>query len=618
MSLRVCRPSSLMIVAASVAAVATLTGAAPAAARPLPGRGVTAAGYPPGTFRHYQLGTARHGARVSMHLRAGAPRSQPGASVYTLTVTGTRPDGSPAGGADIAVVVDASNIASQPNIVVPFHHGVATFRVPAGTYWVAGAFFRDTKSMGLTWADYLPQIQVRHNATVHTTARAATSQLTMTTPRPAHPAAVRIDTLLTDRRGSAVDIQWFNTPGRIWVSPVSRKPAVGRLHAFASEQLTAPVTSGSIRYGYNLAYPDPPGIIPPQHYVVRTSNLAVVTDRYYQDVRSSGAAFNGGAFPGEGLMTTWLPPVALPGTQTQYFSTAARLYWSLGYFAYPMATLGPLGGQRDDAYRVLRAGEHETVDWNRYPLHPQPNYLPPGGGGAILPLKPSAIRTGNKLKLAFYPFSDNVRGHQDYFGSGPGTKVTETYQIDQNGTQIAHGGALRGIPAVSLSSSPSVVRFTLDAARAGRDYRLSTHSHTVWTWRSARRPGATVPAGWYCAYRGVTRISRCSVQPMMTLDYRVHRLTLNGSAPPGSQLVDLTAGHLQLATAAPVTGANAWASCDGGQTWQRARVSRFGRGRFGLHFTVPGGCYVTLRVSATDAAGGSVTETITRGYVTRR
>jgi hypothetical protein len=31
-------------------------------------------------------------------------------------------------------------------------------------------------------------------------------------------------------------------------------------------------------------------------------------------------------------------------------------------------------------------------------------------------------------------------------------------------------------------------------------------------------------------------------------------------------------------------------------------------------FTAPAGAYVTLRTSATDAAGGSITETITRAY----
>jgi len=171
---------------------------------------------------------------------------------------------------------------------------------------------------------------------------------------------------------------------------------------------------------------------------------------------------------------------------------------------------------------------------------------------------------------------------------------------------------------VTVSAKPSVIRFTLNAARSGPAYVLSPRTQTVWTWRSRSQPTATVPQAWYCSYvlvngQYVAR-RRCAVQPMMTLDYQVRGLALDGTAPAGPQAIDLTVGHLQLARAARVTGAAAQVSCDGGQRWQRATVTASGRGLFRIGFRVPGGCGVTLRVSATDAAGGSVTETITRAY----
>ena len=55
-------------------------------------------------------------------------------------------------------------------------------------------------------------------------------------------------------------------------------------------------------------------------------------------------------------------------------------------------------------------------------------------------------------------------------------------------------------------------------------------------------------------------------------------------------------------------------SYNDGQTWQPATVSSSGGGNFRISFTSPGGVDPTLRVSATDAAGGSITETITRAY----
>jgi hypothetical protein len=196
--------------------------------------------------------------------------------------------------------------------------------------------------------------------------------------------------------------------------------------------------------------------------------------------------------------------------------------------------------------------------------------------------------------------------------------VTESYQIDQNGARIAGGNAYGGIPPVTVSAKPSVIRFTLNAVRSGPAYVLSARTQTVWTWRSRPQPAATVPQAWYCSYVLVSgqyqARRRCAVQPMMTLDYQVRGLALDGTAPAGPQLIELTINHLQLARAARVTGAATQVSCDDGQRWQRATVTASGSGRFRVGFRVPGGCGVTLRVSATDAAGGSVTETITRAY----
>jgi len=54
-------------------------------------------------------------------------------------------------------------------------------------------------------------------------------------------------------------------------------------------------------------------------------------------------------------------------------------------------------------------------------------------------------------------------------------------------------------------------------------------------------------------------------------------------------------------------------SFDGGKTWHAARVAGHS-GYYTAVFTAPAGARVTLRTSATDAAGGSITETLTDAY----
>jgi hypothetical protein len=73
-------------------------------------------------------------------------------------------------------------------------------------------------------------------------------------------------------------------------------------------------------------------------------------------------------------------------------------------------------------------------------------------------------------------------------------------------------------------------------------------------------------------------------------------------------------GHLQLARAARITGAKVSVSFYGGKIWHPAAVTRVGSGQFTAAFTAPAGAYVMLRTSAADAAGGGITETITRAY----
>ena len=102
-------------------------------------------------------------------------------------------------------------------------------------------------------------------------------------------------------------------------------------------------------------------------------------------------------------------------------------------------------------------------------------------------------------------------------------------------------------------------------------------------------------------------------EPMMTLGYRVSGLGLDGSMAAGSQCIGITVGHLQLAAAARITAAAVRVSFDGGKTWHTATVTGSG-GIYRAAFTAPAGKYVTLRVTAADAAGGRIAETITRAY----
>jgi hypothetical protein len=541
--------------------------------------------------------------------------------MHTLTITGTNLGGRPDTGDPVLVVnADNSNVFTDPeesqNI---FRHGVTRFSVPAGHYWALGLFSNLYPGVHLA---VLPQFSVFRTTTVHMDGRGANDRMQMITPRPAlqhfaslilrHPTPV----------GPAESIQIFTgqNPVPIYATPTTRRPTVGTLQVFPFEQLAseAPGTP----YLYELAFRNTSGLIPSLRYVVTNAGLAAVDARYFSSVKVFGNYFQEPVFPrqgvqvandifGEALLEYGLPA---PRRLTEYLTAGPGVLWTGFYFQLDIG--GGLGGQ-SDGWRALPAGAQVTQDWNAYPLHEGYNADLVGAENPF-PWVPSASRAGDTLTLDLSPFSDSVPGHT---GIGGAPLSSGHYQIDENGKQIAAGNpqTQRGFDGefdtkVTLSPDPGTVRFTLSVARSTSGFtELSPASQTVWTWRSARAPGATLPPGWKCKPTFLSTERSCAAQPMMTLEYQVAGLGLDGSAPPGRQVLRLTAGHLQLAKAAAVTTASVSVSFDGGKTWRPARVSGHA-GHYTAVFTAPAGAVVTLRSHAADAAGGSITETITGAY----
>ena len=541
--------------------------------------------------------------------------------MHTLTVTGTNLAGKPDTGDYVFVWnVDNGLRSDTSQAFGVFDHGVAKFSVPAGHYWAVGVFghpeiFRTAPARLVV----LPQVMVAADTSVHMAERAASSKVTMVTPR---PAAVQSDNFYLVRSlhsGPQSVLQFSNYHSAIWVSPTSRRTTVGWLRADASQELTS--ARAGVPYAYALSYAGPRGIIPPQRHVIRQASLTAIRESYYQDVTSPGYWTVYGSFPGtfNGYVEPYIYRGGLPARRTVYVGGSPSADWASYYGA-----LGAGQGYGESEYfRTVHPGERVTDDWNRYPLHPSVNVnlSPVNRLNAYLP---SADRAGNMLTLEVTPFGDNQPGHTSSgFSKVPGATITGSYRIDENGRRIAGGNAVRhGAPGpfytrVRLSPQPSVISFTLSAARTGGPFRLSTASRTVWTWRSSHEKGTILPPDWYCYNSSSPTASdprHCAVEPMMTLRYQVAGLALDGSAPPGRQALTVTAGHLQLVKGTRVTGASVQVSFDGGKTWHPASVTALGRGRFRATFTAPAGA-VTLRTTARDAAGGSVTETITRGYV---
>jgi hypothetical protein len=563
------------------------------------------------------------------------PRRAPAASLDTLTVHGTDLAGRPDNGDGVWVFnVDNSTLfGTQPGAFQPFRHGTATFGVPTGHYFLFG-IFTDISARRVTAfrIPLLPQVTVSGDTAAAIDERAAISRVTMVTPRPATVGDTTLDVHRVPVSGPAF-ILAQDAPGSIplWVSPTGVPVTVGKLDSVTQQFLASPKGT-SPPYWYGLSYENLRGVIPPQHFVVRPGGLAAVHRRFFSAAPLRTVLQWNNAYPiqfGDFLVTEPMMQVMntpAPGTQTMYLTASPSLVW-FDELTRAVHVTKPFPGTGfftvQDGFGPYRPGG-QTEDWNAYPLHPAPDTQLPSTVAAG-PVVASADRAGNVLNLSVTPFSDSTPGHlgagfglsNPVTGPEPGVRYAGTFEIDQNGVRVAGGTTKSPGWQATLSAVPSVIRFTLDASRAGKVYPLSTRSHTVWTWRSAPAPGARLPAGWTCDFS--TTVSRaCAAQPLLSLDYHVAGLGLTGQAKAGKQVLAVSVSHFEpTAGTARVARVGVLVSLDAGATWRPATVTGSG-GAWTAVFTAPAGATVSLRTSATDAAGSSVTETLTGAYQTMR
>jgi hypothetical protein len=551
--------------------------------------------------------------------RAPGPSSGGNATVI-LTAHGTNLAGKPDNG-DQAMIIDADNSSLTRHDIAVFHDGTATFSVPAGHFWVLGFFaaLRGGRQVG-TRLVVLPEVTVAADTTVSMAARSADSRVRFVTSRPAtvYSSIVALHFLTgTAPAGccsstvSLIAIPGQQPPGLIYVSPMPAAPRVGSLIEVTSAQLDSPPGAGGLPYLYDVAYQSL-GTVPPQRFVVNQARLATENARFYAGAPSNGYLANFEAFPIQRALgsTAVLPAMRYPDQLIMYLTAARSLTWTTQYILSGK-DFDFSGGQSAGPQAFL-PGQRLTDDWGAYPLHPVP-FVKLGQVAGADPVMVSASRAGDVLGLAMSSFGDNTPGHVGG-AANPPFKATGSYQIDQDATAVA-GGPLPHFAgfahvAATLSPARSLIRFVLNAAEPAALNPLSTASRTAWTWWSAHEAGGTLPPGWVCA---VKASRSCAAQPLLTLRYGVVGLGLDGSVSPGQQVIRVAVGHLPLAKATPITSAAMSVSFDGGKTWRPARMSGTG-GAYAAVFRAPAGALVTLRARATDAAGGSVTQTITDAY----
>ncbi|GHD29981.1 S8 family serine peptidase [Streptomyces galbus] len=320
-------------------------------------------------------------------------------------------------------------------------------------------------------------------------------------------------------------------------------------------------------------------------YTPPARELATVDVRFHAPGPRSGGEFRYSltdAFP---LGIGFLERVGLPALRTDHVSTGPGQLW------HESVTAGDGALEERSGPVAYRGGSHPVLNWFRPVWHP---WLGTGLGRG-------QQRSGNTLRFDVPGWGDSGPDH-----TGSGDAWSEESGMTQT-TSVLLDGALvdrRRGSGVTVQDAPADARtytvVTDTALDAGRWSRAS-QGHAEWTVRSA----ATPEDHW-------------TYLPLINLSFAVDT-DLAGDVRGGSRVpVGLGARYVAGAAGTGTPGGGTLAvSYDDGATWRPVPLTG-GAGTWHGTLAVPrGAASVSLRASAHDDRGGSVTQTLVRAIGVR-
>ncbi|GHE83483.1 S8 family serine peptidase [Streptomyces fumanus] len=339
-------------------------------------------------------------------------------------------------------------------------------------------------------------------------------------------------------------------------------------------------------YTYDLSEGHP-GAVPDRDLVYRPGprDLAVLDTAYHADRARTGSGFRYSltdAFP---LGLGFAEPVGLPAERTEYVSTGPGQRWHES-----VSTAGGALEQRGGVVRY-RGGTRSRLDWFRPVWHP---WLGTG-------LDWGQQRMGDRMRFNAPGWGDSGPDHTgsgDVYGADSGMRQRTAVYLD--GAPVGTSADATAYVSAAPPGEHTYRLVTDTALDAGRWTPGST-AHAEWTFRSAATPQ-----------------DRWTYLPLINLSFALDT-DLAGRVRGGRELpVGLGA---QYVAGAPDTGTLGGGkldvSYDAGRTWRPVRLTGDGASWRGTLEVPRGAEHLSLRASARDDRGGTVTQEIVRAVAVR-
>jgi len=545
---------------------------------------------------------------------ASTPAVSGAAGRYKLNILQiTAEDRSGVGVNGVALVTDTDN-AAMMTAVLPVDDGIEKVAVPSGHYSLAAPVVDFDASGNVTAQSLvtLTDLTVTGATTADLDARTATAQVSVATPRPATADYIAATWGRADAADGSIDAAPTASAVSTDATPVYVNPqpaaTTGKVGYFT--QWSGHGTDTAHPYRYDLAGHLSDQVAADQRITVTGKQLATVRERYDRDPAASPDGIITSGELGQGLPAAFSAavPQTMPARVTDYLSNNNGGVWIQQSF--PGTSLAFTSGDR-----AFAAGRTYTQDWARGPIGlglGQYTTGPFGGSDCS-----ACVADGNLL--VFLTSTDSETDHQggtSYYDNEP---VAYQAQLYRDGTLVDDEPNNTAVYVDGQTAPEARYRMVADQDFSG-DPTLSqsTTAHTELTFGlpSASDTGSRLPDPFTC--EGQSPTTPCTVLPLLTARFHLAADGLNTSHRT-TQSMGLDIGHVTFGGAgsrAAINSAAVQVSFDGGQTWQNT-VLHGSKGHYRARWTNPDsarGTSPAIRVTATDADGNGLTETITHAY----
>lgn len=545
-------------------------------------------------------------------VRLAAPGTGPGdgtsavAPRYPLNILQINATDLTGAAADSAQVflVDTDSVTRWRG-TVPIAAGISRVAVPAGHY-SAAASFADFDAQGnitairtVARSDFT--VAASGGSTVSFDERAATVPVSVSTPRPATQDSLMVGWFRTDATGAAAGFEGGASGQVRAYSNTESHPAIGSVQYVVQWGGTG--TAAGPGYRYDLAFTSE-GIPANQSHRVPSGQLATVRQGLYTNPVASA--------PGELLESVYepsfeilLPTPPVAGLLTDYVGVSTPDLWQQGY-------ISPTGLFFASSKHQFTAGHIYAVEWGHGPLAPNDGTYDVG-----LPRPCFACVSGGDMSVGFNEVADSEPDHVGVPTFGGSTH----YTLYQNGAVAVDAVNTLTANLTGIPNAPTKYRVVLDTDLGnipGLTESTSTHTELTFHYVPGANPDQTLPAAVSCSRDG-TIAAPCQILPILDLDYHL-ATDLTGTSSSSVQAMCFDVSHLTYlgrGSHAPITTAGVSVSFDSGKSWTPAAV--FGTaGHYLALWQNPASTSTVspaIRVTARDAAGGSISQTVFNAYI---